>query len=229
MTKKFPRMPHLPWSPGGSNDDKRLQSADHFLSVPIVITEKMDGSNLCLTREFIYARSHSGPPTHKSFDLAKALHASISHNIPRGISIFGEWVACLHSIKYIYLPNYFLVFHIRNDINNKWMSWDFVKQTSLSLGLSTVPELFFGIIKNGDELYDISNKYANGLSQFGIEEKEGIVIRPYETFDNEEFHTHNAKWVRYGILNNTTQHWMKNPIIYQQLSKTSLFFDLIKS
>jgi hypothetical protein len=24
MTKKFPRIPHLPWSPGGTNDDKRL-------------------------------------------------------------------------------------------------------------------------------------------------------------------------------------------------------------
>ena len=38
MSAKYPRTPHLPWSPGASADDKRLSSADHLLDRRIVIT-----------------------------------------------------------------------------------------------------------------------------------------------------------------------------------------------
>jgi hypothetical protein len=85
MINKFPRIPHLSWSPGGTRDDRRLSdfSLINFIGNRIVITEKMDGSNLCITRDEIFARSHSGAPTHPSFDLAKKMHGEIRHKIPQ--------------------------------------------------------------------------------------------------------------------------------------------------
>ncbi len=58
--EKYPRMPHLPWSPGATRDDQRLEDVEHFLGREIVVTEKIDGANLCLTRGDVFARTHSG-------------------------------------------------------------------------------------------------------------------------------------------------------------------------
>lgn len=40
---KYPRTYHLSWSPGCINDDKMLDSIDHFIGKEIVVTEKCDG------------------------------------------------------------------------------------------------------------------------------------------------------------------------------------------
>lgn len=66
MSAKYPRTPHLPWSPGGTRDDKRLTVLDQLYGRTLVFTEKLDGSNLCLTADAVYARSHSGAPRHPS-------------------------------------------------------------------------------------------------------------------------------------------------------------------
>ncbi len=39
---KYPRTPHLPWSPGGTRDDRRLASVSRLLDQELVITEKLD-------------------------------------------------------------------------------------------------------------------------------------------------------------------------------------------
>lgn len=44
---KYPRTPHLPWSPGATSDDKYISSFESFRGKQIVVTEKMDGEN-CL-------------------------------------------------------------------------------------------------------------------------------------------------------------------------------------
>jgi hypothetical protein len=67
---KYPRTPHLPWSPGGTSDDKRMLDVGPLLG-DVVITEKMDGSNVALSRENFFARSHAQVPVHRSFDLVR--------------------------------------------------------------------------------------------------------------------------------------------------------------
>ncbi len=81
MSAKYPRSFHLPWSPGGTSDDKRMADVSPLVGVELVITEKCDGSNLTYTRESVFSRSHAGPPAHPSFDLAKATHARIRHQL----------------------------------------------------------------------------------------------------------------------------------------------------
>jgi len=44
---KYPRTYHLPYSPGATKDDKKLQAGwfDNFAGQEIVITSKLDGEN----------------------------------------------------------------------------------------------------------------------------------------------------------------------------------------
>jgi hypothetical protein len=106
---KYNRTYHVTWSAGATNDDKIADSVQSLINIPIVITEKMDGSNTSLERNGCFVRTHSGSPTHISFDGLKALHATIKFKIPDNIQIFGEWCYAKHSIEYSELPGYFFV------------------------------------------------------------------------------------------------------------------------
>src|SRR5688572_10755415 len=137
MSAKYPRSFHLPWSPGGISDDKRMRSVSGLLGVELVITEKCDGSNLTYTRRQVFSRSHAGPPAHPSFALAKATHGALSHRISEGISVFCEYCYAVHSIQYTRLPGYSLVFGVRDDSTGRWWDWDSVVAQASDLGLPT--------------------------------------------------------------------------------------------
>ncbi len=144
---KYNRTFHMPWSEGCTNDDKRAISVNNLLGKEIVITEKMDGSNCSLETDGCYARTHAGPPTHKSFDQLKALHASVKYIIEPGIQIFGELCYAKHSIEYSALPSYFLPFAVRylqENGEHRWGSWLDVELWAGDIGVSTVPVLFTG-------------------------------------------------------------------------------------
>lgn len=216
MSNKFPRIPHLPWSPGGTNDDKRLPESIIpvcFLGVgnTILVTEKLDGSNLCLTRDEIFARSHSGPPTHPSFDLAKSMHAQVRMEIPRDTDVFGEWCYAVHSIKYDRLPGPFpfFIFGVRD--KDGWYVWHEVEDLAARLGLNTVPVLFTGVVDW--DLKTFTETMASGKSMYGLEEKEGIVLWPYHGLaSDEDFAQQTAKWVREDHPKDADEHWMYKPI-----------------
>jgi hypothetical protein len=142
MSVKYPKTKHLPWSPNLTYDDKRIKTLDRLLGQKLVKTEKLDGSNLCMTRTEIFARSHNGPPTHPSFNTAKAMHANVGYKIPDGISVFFEYCYAVHTIEYRGgLPNYCFVFGVRDDKAGLWWGWDYVELLAADLDLPTVPVL----------------------------------------------------------------------------------------
>jgi hypothetical protein len=206
MSKKYPRTYHLPQSPGCTSDDKRLENIDNFLGKEVVFTEKMDGSNVCVEREGCYARSHNGAPSHPSFDLFKATHSSVKNNISNGIQIFGEWLFAKHSIFYNDLPNYFMIFGIRE--NDIWFSWEDVELFSADLGFPTVP-----VIQK--KLFD-PNDILNIFPPKCGAESEGFVVRWVEQFKDEDFGKYVAKFVRDGHVQ-TSEHWTKQKIVKNQL------------
>lgn len=225
MSEKYPRTFHLPWSPGATKDDRKLVSVEHFLNVPVVITEKMDGSNLCMTNKAVFARSHNGPPTHESFNVAKSLHAQVCHSIPDGVSVFGEYVFAVHSIRYSELPGYFLVFGAREDATGKWWDWDTTEELAAELGFPTVPVLakssqfvaedgntyWQGMYETEGQLREYSNLeylFANG-GKWENNISEGYVVRLFGEFT--DFQMSVAKYVRANHVQ-TDQHWTKKEI-----------------
>lgn len=216
VSNKYPRSPHLPWSPGGTSDDKRMLDVISLLGVELVVTEKMDGSNLTYSSSGVFARSHSATPNHPSFAFAKATQANIF--LPDGLSVFCEYCYAVHSIEYNFLPNYSLVFGVRDDIKNEWWDWDSVEEMAKEINLPTVPVLFRGTIITDKELEKLTDKLGSQSSFFGGI-REGVVIRKACGYSDFAFSQSLAKWVRKNHVQ-TDEHWKDSQIKPQKLQKT---------
>lgn len=216
---KYPRTYHLPTSPGSTSDDKKLKDVDFFISkdkdVNIVFTEKLDGSNACLTVNNVFSRSHNQNASHKSFNYLKAIHSQVKSLIKHDEFIFGEYCYAVHSITYNELPSYFFVFGIK--IGKTWLSFEDVQKRTKELGLIMVPLLFEGSFYKEKEFFDKVDELASQPSFYGGE-KEGIVCRLKNEFNENDFSKSIAKWVRKNHVQ-TDDHWMFQEIIKQKISK----------
>ncbi len=210
---KYPRTYHLPYSPGATKDDKKLQVGwfDNFKGQEIVITEKLDGENTAFTSQDVYARSHSAPTrspwSRNLWDPNDGLYWKVKPLIVgTNETIYGENLYGEHSIHYNKLPNYWFMFAVNDE--NEWYSWDDVKLMSSWLELPTVPELWRGKIESEHQLESLVNKFVNEPSLFGPQ-REGVVIRLINSFKIEDFSKYVCKWVRPNHVQ-TDKHWTRN-------------------
>jgi hypothetical protein len=221
---KYNRTFHLPWSAGCTNDDKIAKSVNSLIDVSIVITEKMDGSNTSLEKAGCFSRTHSGPPTHPSFDQLKALHASLKYILPNDLQFFGEWCYAKHSIEYSELPGYFLLFGIRDlemideddFISPYWHPWINVEAFAKGMNLHTVPVIARNIkVSSEKELKELTeHAMAQPSACGGI--REGVVVRLMDGFDDDQFPQSVMKCVRANHVQ-TTEHWKDQVITKNKL------------
>jgi Arylamine N-acetyltransferase len=222
---KYNRTYHLPWSKGATSDDKRI--SPHALGPitrdPIVITEKMDGSNTSLEKDGCFARTHSGPPSHPSFDGLKALHAQVRYKIPQGIQLFGEWLYAKHSIEYSELPHYFMLFNVRifdgikstGELVSHWASWEEVEMWAQEIGVPTVPVLYKGIAGSDKQLKELIESLMIQPSACGGI-REGVVARVQNEFEDDYFDVCVLKCVRANHVQ-TSDHWKDQEIIKNKI------------
>lgn len=203
---KYPRTPHLPWSPGWSSDDMVLNTTEHFIGKDVVVTTKMDGETTTMYWNYIHARSIDSK-NHPSRNWIRRLHASIAYNIPSGFRICGENLYAKHSIAYNNLESYFLLFSIWDE--NRCLSWDETLEYAALFGLHTVPVIFSGIWD--EEL--VKNLYQPARDG---DPCEGYVVRVIDSFRYDEFNKSVAKYVR-GNHVTTDDHWMHGTIITNKL------------
>lgn len=212
---KYNRTFHLPWSPGATSDDKIAKDISTILNQPIIITEKMDGSNTSLEANGCYARTHAAPPNHPSFNALKALHAQIKTQIDEGIQIFGEWCYALHSIAYSELPGFFLSFAVRDLKNESWLSWEDVELWSEEISVPTVPVLYKGTVTSENELRNITESLMNFDSKCGGQ-REGVVVRLQSQFNNNDFSSSVMKYVRANHVQ-SSDHWKTQEIVKNKI------------
>jgi len=179
MSAKFPRIPHFSFSPGATSDDERVADVREFLGHPVVLSEKMDGANVCLTSDTVYARSHSGPASGRMFDELKAHHATVRHLIPEGISVFAEWCKAVHTIEYTAenFPRLFVI-AVREDEYDEWMDWEYTFLWAGRLGAAPVPKVRVYQFDTARALEETVVKTAQLPSPWGASRREGIVVRP---------------------------------------------------
>lgn len=200
---KYPRTPHLPWSPGMTKDDRIIEDLSDLQESEVVITEKMDGENTTLYRHGLHARSCTYNP-HPSRGWIRAFHARIANDIPEGWRICGENVFAKHSIEYSDLESYFLGFSIWNE-NNICLSWDETIEWFNMIGINPVKELY-----RGPWCVDVDMDW---------DRHEGYVIRTVNSFHYKQFKTLVAKYVRKNHIQ-THGHWMRDIVKPNQLRKT---------
>jgi hypothetical protein len=192
-----------------------MDSVNSLLGTDLVVTEKMDGSNVCLESKDVFARSHGGLPRHPSFDALKALHSGIRDRIPLGCQIFGEWLFAKHSIGYDRLPNYLMLFGVRDLNRNTWSPWAEVEMWAEELGVAAALVLANGTAETEQDLGRLVTDCMAMPLSFG-KEREGVVVRKAGEFGNSAFGDSVGKWVRTDHVK-TDEHWSHREIIRNKL------------
>ncbi len=198
---KYPRTLHLPWSPGMHSDDRVMADTKAMDGVELVMTEKMDGENTTMYRDYIHARSLDFA-SHPTRGWVRRIHASICADIPHGWRICGENVYAKHSIGYENLPDYFMIFSIWNQ--DVCLSWQETCEWAELLGLPTVP-LITSLTGSSSLEKKVTAIWEDYI--FDYDEHEGYVLRPSESFHATDFRRMVGKWVRPNHVQ-TTKHWM---------------------
>lgn len=207
MYYKYPRTLHFPFSDGITSDDKVLETTVHFNNREIVVTEKMDGENSTVYRDYYHARSLSSE--HKWYhSWLLGYIKTFQYLIPENYRICGEYLFARHSIKYENLKSYFQVFSVWNE--NICLSWDKTEPFCNQLGLETVPVLYRGLYDE-DKIKEIAKEV---VSKGG----EGIVVRLSSSFKYEDFSLSIAKYVRKNHVQ-TDKHWSLGIIEENKLKK----------
>ena len=195
---KYPRTPHLPWSPGADEDDIIIDTVDSFVGKEVVVTEKMDGECTTMYKDHIHARSiNSG--YHPSRTWVQNLHGQIKFQMDDDMRLCGENMFWVHSVVYTGLPSYFLLFNVWE--GTRAFSWDETMAVAKRFNLDTVPVLYRGEFDEdaikalwNDDMYD---------------EHEGYVVRIADSFQLEDFQSSIAKFVRKNHVQ-TDEHWMRS-------------------
>lgn len=206
---KYPRTYHLPWSPGMNDDDRMMESVAAFAGRRIIVTEKMDGENTTMYRDYIHARSVDGR-SHPSRNRVKSFWASVCGEIPEGWRVCGENLYARHSIAYDDLPSYFEGFSIWTD-KNVCLSWDETLEWFTLLGIEPVPVLFDGVYEEFEALKD--------RMIIDTTRCEGYVLRVADEFAYHEFKRSVGKYVRRDHVQ-TVKHWMHGQEIVPNGLKT---------
>lgn len=209
MRVKYPKTPHLLWSPNLQNDDRRMPDPDCFNGKTIVITEKMDGENTTMYNDHIHARSLDSLH-HPSRAWVKGRHGRIKHLIPDGWRICGENLYATHSIHYEDLTDYFMVFSIWDE--DYCLPWDETKEIAAEWDLITVPELYRGLWDDWAPVHSLTDAF---IYQDG---SEGYVVRVAEGFRYNQFDRSVAKYVRKGHVQ-TDEHWLNKPVVPNTLKE----------
>lgn len=203
---KYPRTHHLPWSEGVNDDDRVLADLDAFAGNRVIVTEKMDGENTTLYRDYTHARSVDGR-SHPSRNWVKQFWSTIAADIPEGWRICGENLYAQHSIEYQGLPSYFMGFSIWNE-RNVCLAWDETLEWFSLLGITPVPTLYDGPFDEAAvrRLWD-SNAWQSS---------EGYVLRLAGAIPYGKFRHQVGKFVRRGHVQ-TVKHWMHGQAIVPNL------------
>ena len=208
---KYPRTYHLPYSPGATKDDKKLQDGwfKYYIGQEIVITAKLDGENIHMNQKDCYARSDGAPTrspwSRNIWDPSDGLYWRIKQYIGENETIFGENLYGEHSIHYNKLTDYFHLFAANDGVN--WYSWDDVKMLADIMNIPHVPELWRGMIYKEEELQKLVEKYVYESEWYG-DIREGVVIRLTNSFKLDDFKHCVCKWVRKDHVT-TSIHWTK--------------------
>lgn len=227
---KYPSTPFLPSSPGNEANDINLTSLEPFVNQPLVITVKMDGSNVCISKSGGVCARNGQSADHPSFSLLKEQFANIYSNVLEdGIQVFGENVFVKHSIHYVgelALDSYFQIFSVYDQSAEMFLGWDDVEKYAKKLGVFTTPVL--GKIQCSS-LKELERRVNQIISDTIDNGHEGIVMRlaypfPYGSF--ESYFTTNlkmswkvatiAKYVRPDHIQ-TTGGWGKGKIVKNEV------------
>ena len=223
---RFPHTPHLAWLGEGSPRDDKVLSPNEvtgLLAGDVVVEEKLDGANLGLSlapdgslraqnRGQYLTEPHAGQFARLPAWLAqhdKALRSVLTPNL----ILFGEWCAARHSLDYVTLPDWFLLFDVYDRIADRFWSSSRRNALASGAGLVTVPQLLHGkaTVQTLKQLVtETASRYRTGAL-------EGVVIRR----ESVDWCEARAKLVRPDFTQAIDTHWRKRALEWNRIANSS--------
>lgn len=214
---RFPHTPHLAWlAKSAPRDDKILSpaEAEGLLAGQVVVEEKMDGANVGLSldergdlraqnRGQYLMRPFSGQFSRLSGWLAQH-EISLKNVIKPNLILFGEWCAARHSLNYVVLPDWFLLFDVYDRDEGRFWSSRRRNELAKISGLTTVPE----IIRGQTSLGALKQLLSGMQSHYREGDMEGLIVRK-ESLDWCEAR---AKLVQSDFIDTIDTHWSKRVV-----------------
>lgn len=206
---KYPKIKHLPFSKGIGRNDRISKNIDNIIGQPIIISEKIDGSNTCLEPTGIFhGRSDKKDrlePWNENLYADFEIHDLFVNEKPDQTYFFENTYA-IHSIEYPKLTSYIHLFDI---VFEDWfLSSYYCDITAKKYDIPTVPRLYDGIISSEDELKIIIDGLMSSESTYGGP-KEGLVVRNCCAFPYDEFEENVFKYVREDHVQTNDKTWKK--------------------
>lgn len=219
---RFPHTPHLAWLGDRiPRDDKVLspQEVATLLDGNVVVEEKLDGANLGISlgddgqlrtqnRGQYLLEPYSGQFSRLHIWLNQHSEALYSVLTP-DLIFFGEWCAARHSLEYIGLPDWFLLFDVYDRVKGRFWSTRRRNILAIDAGLETVPQVLCGktsIHALKQLVLDANSHYRNGSL-------EGVVVRR----ESAEWCKARAKLVRPDFTQAIDTHWRKRTIEWNRI------------
>lgn len=219
---KFPTTPHLAWlGDGAVRDDKVMSAADaeHFLSEPVTIEEKVDGANLGLSFDSSgglrfqnrgnWIEGKLSGQWERLRGWAAEHEQRLRGAMPVHLIVFGEWCYARHSVPYDRLPDWFLAFDVYDTREQKF--WSVTRRDALAAhaGISVVPTV-------GKGVYSMASvrELLEGRSALGSQPQEGIYLRR----ENDEVLLDRVKLVRPNFIQAIGEHWSKKGFVPNRLA-----------
>ena len=219
---KFPHTPHLFWL-GESlpRDDKILkpdETAD-FLSVELVIEEKVDGANLGLSigpqgelraqsRGNYLVQGHCHAQWNPLWPWLAESRESLEEGLCGGLVLFGEWCYARHTVPYDALPGWFLGFDMYEVTTGKYWTVDRRNEWLRQRCIASVPEVARG------NFLKKQLQALLGRSHVGHVPMEGLYLR--REFDG--YLQTRAKVVNSIFEQQIEEHWTRRPVVPNRLA-----------
>lgn len=219
---RFPSTPHLAWlGPSPPRDDKVLASneAVALLNHHVTVEEKLDGANLGISLDpfgelrFQNRGQFLQPPFSGQFarltGWAGQHRQSLATVLKPGLTLFGEWLAARHSLRYDKLPDWFVAFDVHDAGENAFWSVARRDKFVYGVGLAVAPRMFIG----RTNLADLKRLVMNSRSKYGQTALEGVVVRQ----DNYQLSQIRAKLVRPDFAQSIEEHWLRRTLEWNKL------------
>lgn len=181
MTFKFPRTPHMKGSKGTDDDVFK----NHYRYDGLVIaTEKMDGSNISLSKETWFTRAGNNYNKEWTYPI-NAWYYPIKEKLKDNEVVLGEFLHWRKSVPYNNLPSDYMLFGIKED--DLILDWETTKKRAKELGIPVVREL--SKIGTFDE---VVKEATSNLTK----DIEGFVVRPIDSFPMDKYDFYVRKFVQ---------------------------------
>jgi hypothetical protein len=223
----IPQLAQLPISYGNrpnesmSPNEKVLSEEDTeaFIWTDIVITEKMDGMGVCITKDNAYFKGN--PLETADNHHVQWINALRGRYLPRlqkalftDTQLFCEMCFNKKNIQYKGLKDFLMCIGIMEN-SGVWWPWVDARDYADILGLSMVPELYYGSVKTIPHLERLCQHLMYSRPFFG-DKKEGLVIRTADTFSHSEITENMTKFVPYWYISQNRE-WKNRPLMYNAM------------